>query len=46
MGIFGGSGFGSNFLGGNSEILFFILVFLLLFSGGFGNDCDREGVGE
>lgn len=33
----------SNIFGGNSEILFFIIVFLLLFSGGFGKDnkyCD------
>ena len=34
MGLFGGNGGG--IFGENSEILFFILVFLLLFSGGFG----------
>jgi len=32
MGLFGKGGIG-NVLGGNSEILFFILVFLLLFWG-------------
>lgn len=33
MGLFGGKG---GFFGDNSEILFFIILFLLLFNGGFG----------
>lgn len=42
MGIFDGFSERDGFLGGNSKILFFILVFLLLFNGGFGfgNNCD------
>lgn len=36
MGLFGGE---SGIFGGNSTILFFILVFLLLFDG-FGNGVD------
>lgn len=37
MGVFGKGGF----CGGNSTILFFIILFLLLFDGGhgFGTDC-------
>jgi hypothetical protein len=34
-------GFLGNLLGGNSEILFFILVFLLLFWGCTGPACDN-----
>lgn len=41
MGIFGGLG-GNGFLGENTEILFFILVFLLLFFNGFGAGYDRN----
>jgi hypothetical protein len=43
MGILGNIGCGSKgFFGGNSEILFFIIIFLLLFDGGFGFGCNRE----
>jgi hypothetical protein len=34
------SGVLGSFLGDNSTILFFILVFLILFSGFGGHDCD------
>ena len=45
MGIFGGSGCNDGIFGGNSEILFFIILFLLLFNGGgvglFGRGEDK-----
>jgi hypothetical protein len=37
MGLFGGS---KGFFGGDSTILFFIIIFLLLFDGGFKHCID------
>jgi hypothetical protein len=41
MGILGGFG-KDGFFGGNSTILFFIILFLLLFDGGFGYGVDPK----
>lgn len=45
MGIFGNEGFfggKDGLFGGNSDLLFFIIVFLVLFNGGFGFGRNQE----